>query len=190
MDELSAWLSRKGWWVRSAFVSFLAVTLTAAIIGGAFFDHHDKRLLWLLFAPAAFAGYLLYLCWKQPTPAAVEAWAPLALRPREPFHSERASSQADTALAAPVEPAPLDRPAPLGRGPAAVTIEFHWLDGRVADPQENVPLSILGLGEPPAPGTVIRYSGKRWRVEEQASTLAQHPWRPLAQAYALFELPA
>jgi hypothetical protein len=169
MGELSLWLARKGWWVRSALVSFLAVTLTAAIIGGAFFNHHDKRLLWLLVAPAAFAGYLLYLCWKQPTPAAADLWAPVAVAPCEPVQAEP--------------------PALLYRAPAGITIEFHWLGGGVADPQENVPLSILGLGERPAPGTVIRYSGKRWRVEESALTLSEHPQLPLAQAYALFELP-
>ncbi len=356
MAELSALLSRKGWWVRSAFVSFLAVTLTAAIISGALFLHHDRRLLWLLFAPVGFAGYLIYLGWKRPSPAAAEQWTPSALQAREPFDSgpkrqplPRAQAAASPQLprslylsfpslslrllaaavvagaasfavgaaivllllagaaavalflakkrvdldelgatvvpllpflperrllwsslgpfrekrelglatvnaplnyqppdsraasigvglgalygpgwlemplpasefaellesyrsagppipAAPALPPPPPpglaeaaavaataiEPAPPEPAAATITIQFHWVNGRVADAKQNVPLSMLGLGERPAPGTVVRYSGKRWRVDGSAPIAPPHAGRPAPEVYPLFELP-
>lgn len=47
---------------------------------------------------------------------------------------------------------------------ATINVQFRWADGRVGNPQQKVPLSMLGLDRPPLLGALIRYAGGEWQV--------------------------
>jgi hypothetical protein len=67
---------------------------------------------------------------------------------------------------------------------AGVTVEFHWADGTAGEPR-NVALALLGLNQKPEPGTIINYSGKRWRVGDVSPSVEGDS---VSGSYPLIEL--
>jgi hypothetical protein len=72
----------------------------------------------------------------------------------------------------------------------SINLQFHWADGRLGSPQQNIPLSMLGLDRLPAPGALVRYAGTSWRVDDSPPRDVEALGGSVSSVYSLIEVSA